>query len=115
MRDVLALIQPTSKEKARIQQVVRTFLSSLKIPDAKISVGGSFAKDTWLRGMCDIDIFVQFEYSLYKDKSHQLSDILEKSLKRFHPERLHGSRDYFRIYRDQILFEIVPILYIKKA
>ena len=82
----------------------------------KAVLGGSGAKGTWLRTF-DADIFVLFNYSIFKDKSEKLSDILEKTLKRKFRNviRLHGSRDYFQIRQGSFTFEIVPILKIQKA
>lgn len=85
------------------------------LKDAKAVLGGSGAKGTWLKTF-DVDIFVKFDYSKFKDKSNNLSDILEKFLKKkFKITRLHGSRDYFQIKQGKFTFEIVPILDIKKA
>ncbi len=75
---------------------------------AKAVVGGSFAKDTWLKGDLDVDIFVKFDLG-YKE----LSKLLKKSLKGFHAECIHGSRDYFWV-RNNVKYEIVPVLDIKK-
>ena len=66
------------------------------VKNAKAVLGGSGAKGTWLKTF-DADIFVMFNYGRYKDKSDQLSGVLEKSLKKhFKITRLHGSRDYFQ-------------------
>ena len=79
-------------------------------------LGGSGAKGTWLKTF-DADIFVLFGYAKYKDKSDELSNILEKILKKKFRNiiRLHGSRDYFQIKENKFTFEIVPILSIRKA
>ena len=65
----------------------------------------------------DADIFVKFNYRKYNERSGELSDILEKNLKRIFKKvaRLHGSRDYFQLKIKGFNFEIVPILDIKKA
>ncbi len=72
--------------------------------------GGSVAKGTFLKDDFDVDLFVKFDYS-YKDKD--ISDHLEKVLKDFKSERLHGSRDYFQIKNKSINYEIVPVLDVK--
>ncbi|MFH1511426.1 MAG: CCA tRNA nucleotidyltransferase, partial [Candidatus Woesearchaeota archaeon] len=82
----------------------------LKRPRAIL--GGSMAKGTWLRGIYDVDIFVQFPYAT---ESEKLSDLLEKDIKKLKPARLHGSRDYFQVQRGKIAYEIIPILKITKA
>ncbi|MBU2561817.1 MAG: CCA tRNA nucleotidyltransferase [Nanoarchaeota archaeon] len=76
---------------------------------AKAVVGGSIAKDTFLKGDHDCDIFVKFDYS-YKEKD--ISSMLAKILKPFKPELVHGSRDYYRV-KNMINYEVVPVLDIK--
>ncbi|RLE44686.1 hypothetical protein DRJ16_01630, partial [Candidatus Woesearchaeota archaeon] len=70
-----------------------------------------------LRGARDIDIYVCFDYPKYREKSDNLSDLLEKCVKRAfrNYERLHGSRDYFRVKHDDLVFEVIPILAIRNV
>jgi len=97
----------------RANNIINKINKGLK--NAKSVLGGSGAKGTWLKTF-DADIFVKFNYKKFKDKSDQLSNILEKFLKKhFKITRLHGSRDYFQIKEGKFTFEIVPILEIKKA
>ena len=97
-------------------QPVSTFLQELnkeiskKRVHAKAVLGGSFAKGVWLEGDSDVDIFVQF-----KKNSEKLSDELENILEKWTPERVHGSRDYYRIRKDGYTYEIVPVLAIQKV
>ena len=117
LSEVLNDIRPTKEYEKEIldkaDQIIGRMNKNLK--DAKAILGGSGAKGTWLKTF-DADIFVMFNYGKYGDKSNQLSDILEKSLKKhFKITRLHGSRDYFQIKQGKFTFEIIPILEIKKA
>jgi len=84
--------------------------------DLKAILGGSGAKGTWLKTF-DADIFVLFDYKKYKDQSDELSDVLERVLKKKFKNvaRLHGSRDYFQLKQKNFTFEIIPILQIQKA
>jgi len=80
---------------------------------ARAVLGGSIAKGTFLKDDYDCDIFVKFNLS-YKKK--EISDLLEKVLKIFpKTERIHGSRDYFQFSMRNTMFEVVPVLDIKKA
>lgn len=103
------------KEAGRITSLLREELKKSKI-DAEIFLGGSFAKDTLIKGeFYDIDIFVRFDWK-YEDISKLLTKVLDK-IKKKHKlkiEKLHGSRDYFRIIKSNIIFEIVPVARIKK-
>ncbi len=127
MRELLEELRkewrPSEKEAAAVEKVAAAFVrklhSALKRARVKANpvVGGSGAKGTWLRGMHDIDVFVCFDYAKYKGKSRELSEFLAAAMKKAFPkhERLHGSRDYFRIPSQGYNFEIVPILRITKA
>jgi tRNA nucleotidyltransferase (CCA-adding enzyme) len=119
LKEVLAEIKPNDKEEKEVKEKIEEFLSKLNkgLKDGKAVLGGSGAKGTWLSNVHDADVFVQFNYKKYKDKSDKLSDILEKVLKKIFGKvkRLHGSRDYFQIKKGQFTFEVVPILKINKA
>lgn len=118
LKAVLAEIKPTAKEEKEVNNKVNEVVKKLeKLPDVKIHLGGSGAKGTWLRNSYDADVFILFDYNKYKDKSSELSNILESNIKKIFPKfsRLHGSRDYFQIEMDGFTVELVPILSIKKA
>ncbi|MFH0701581.1 MAG: CCA tRNA nucleotidyltransferase [Candidatus Woesearchaeota archaeon] len=121
MKEILKKIKPGTEERKKFESVTKLFLKKLNstLKDAAGIIGGSGAKDTWLSGNHDVDIFVQFNYEKFSSKSEQLSDLLEKALKKTFPsskiERLHGSRDYFQLRFEEIDFEVIPILKVKKA
>ena len=74
--------------------------------NASAEIGGSLAKGTLLKGDYDVDVFVKFPKKYATEK---LADRLEKILKPLNPERVHGSRDYFRKKDRGIQYEIVPV------
>jgi len=116
--DVLKIIKLDSITESKIFAFIDGIIEKLdtNLKDAKVVLGGSGAKGTWLKSF-DADIFVLFDYKKFKDKSDKISDILgiivKKSFK--NSKRLHGSRDYFRIKKGDFTFEIIPMLDIKKA
>lgn len=120
MQEILQKISPSKEERKKLESTVASFLKILnsKLKEAKAILGGSGAKDTWLSGNHDVDIFVQFDYPKFKDKSEQLSGLLEKALKKSFPkhhlETLQGSRDYFQFSYEGIDFEVVPSLNVKR-
>ena len=69
MQEVLKIIKPSTAEQAKVKKVINSFIKKLssKLKDAKPILGGSGAKDTWLSGNHDIDIFVQYDYKKYKE------------------------------------------------
>ena len=117
INNILSDISPTKEDVLRLKDIQKQILSKIKIPNAKAVVGGSGAKNTWLKDTHDIDIYVKFNYNKYSKKSDELSDILHKYLKKSFPRllRIHGSRDYFQINFQGHTLEIVPILSITSA
>ena len=118
LKEVLKDSTPSKDERAETLLIVNTFLKQLNqsLKKNKCSavavLGGSYAKDTWLKGDYDVDVFVRFAL---KHKKDDLSNMLAKALKPWRAERIHGSRDYFWVRMKQFRFEIVPVLAIKKA
>ncbi|MBN1544977.1 nucleotidyltransferase domain-containing protein [Candidatus Woesearchaeota archaeon] len=109
---VLKQIKPTDRKLFKeINEFLKKLNSEIKKSKtkAKAVVGGSIAKDTFLKGDHDCDIFVKFDCS-YKEKD--ISCMLFKILKPFKAELVHGSRDYYRV-KNMINYEVVPVLDIK--
>lgn len=119
LREVLDGIKPDVAQQRLVFSMIDSFLRKLNsgLRDAEAVLGGSGAKSTWLVDVHDADVFVCFDFKKFKDRSDQLSDILEKHLKKKFPKfkRLHGSRDYFQVKDKDFTFEVVPILRISKA
>lgn len=113
LQEVLEEIRPAAKKIKEADEFIRRLNSEIKKYRIKATAvpGGSYAKDTWLSGDHDIDIFVKFDM---KYASEDLSRMLEKILSKFKPERLHGSRDYYWV-KEHFRYEIVPVLNIRKA
>ncbi len=123
MKAVLEGIVPSKEESKILHKAAAHFIKKLdgKLKNAKAILGGSVAKNTFLKGDYDIDIFVQFDKEKYKNKD--ISEILHFNLKKLFKttskisglHKLHGSRDYFQVRQDPFTFEVVPILKITKA
>ncbi|MCF7866278.1 nucleotidyltransferase domain-containing protein [Candidatus Woesearchaeota archaeon] len=75
--------------------------------DANAELGGSVAKGTFLPDDFDADIFIRFNPDLKFDISNETEKLLGflKDVK-----RVHGSRDYFQLVYNNVLFEIVPVI-----
>ncbi len=112
-KNILQKIQPSKEDVVKVQNTTNFIIESLNIPNTEIIVGGSSAKGTFLKGDFDVDIFVRFK------KGKDYSDILHSHIKNFCKEnkikyeRVHGSRDYFKLDYEKINFEIVPVKYVK--
>ncbi len=114
---ILAKIKPTIEEQHAVENLIKEVASKINVKGAKVVLGGSGAKNTWLKGTHDIDLYVAFDYAKYSNQSKELSDLVHQKLKSVftHVIRLHGSRDYFQVKIKNYTIEIVPILEIKKA
>jgi len=113
LSEILEEIKPSKEEEKSLRIIIDEFLKKLsKIPDAKPILGGSGAKNTYLKKTHDADIFVKFNFKKFSGNSIIISDLLHKFLKKNFRKvlRLHGSRDYFQINMNGFTFEIVPIL-----
>ena len=113
----IELVKPNSKTLNEIKTLTNDFVKNLekKIKSKKIYaevfVGGSLAKGTLIKKKnYDVDIFVRFDKK-YDDNeiSTLLGKIIDKNAK-----RVHGSRDYYKIIIKEIIFEVIPVLKIKK-
>lgn len=114
LAEVLERIKPSKEEIKEVKGIIKEISSQIKIDKARVSLGGSGAKGTWLRDAYDIDLYVRFNYSTYYGKD--ISKILETALRRnFKVEKLHGSRDYFQVKHDKFTIEIIPILDIRQV
>lgn len=108
--EILKELLPKKEEKKKLEKAVKNFLSKFK--KYKVSVGGSYAKNTWLSGDADVDVFFRFGKG-EKNISKELSKILKKKFKKV--ELVHGSRDYYHVKFGDISFEVVPVLDIRKS
>ncbi|MBT4136246.1 hypothetical protein HOD75_02120 [archaeon] len=111
--EVLNDVRPSSETLEKINRIAKDFVGELVLKlkkrriKADVFVGGSLAKDTLVKkDKYDIDIFVRFG-----NVKGDISDVLGKFVD---GKRVHGSRDYFQIFIEDILIEIIPVKKIKK-
>lgn len=121
--EALEKVRPSTEEINNINDLLKKFLNELeknrkklKI-NAEIFVGGSSAKGTLIKkDYYDIDIFIRFDKK-HLDGKENISDLTEKIIKEVNgikKERIHGSRDYFKIkIKENLFFEVVPVKKIK--
>jgi tRNA nucleotidyltransferase (CCA-adding enzyme) len=104
------------KETEKLTSLLREALKQDKI-SAEVFVGGSYTKNTLIKGKnYDVDVFVRFDWK-YEDLSPILERVVKKVAKKgkLKIEKIHGSRDYFRLWKDKkAIFEIIPVTKIKK-
>lgn len=118
LREELVLISPSKMELEELNKLtlevikeINSKIKKLKIK-ASVFIGGSFAKKTIIKkNKYDIDLFIRFNKK-YEEK--ELARLLSKLVPN-KSEKLHGSRDYFRLKVNEGLeFEIIPVVEISK-
>jgi tRNA nucleotidyltransferase (CCA-adding enzyme) len=118
LEEAKKLATPSKAEEAKVNSAVKDVISKITKEltkqnlKAKVVVGGSVAKGTWLPGISDIDFFLVFDYDDFSDRSAEISNFAEKVLKKVlrNLQRLHGSRDYFAVKHENYNLEVVPVL-----
>ena len=122
LRDERLRVKPSKEELKILKRDVDGIVSLLELEikkqgvNADVFIGGSFAKGTLLkREDYDIDIFIRFDWRL-KDITLYLEKIVNGVAEKIKKgaEKLHGSRDYFRIYNGKVMIEIIPVYKVKK-
>lgn len=110
---VIKKIKPAKKEREQAKELLDDVKEKLEpqLGGAEFFVGGSYAKNTWLKGKHDFDIFIR--YSDDKNISKKLGGALNKVFKKVRV--VHGSRDYYRVKHEDYKLEFVPVLKIESA
>ena len=110
-------VKPNSATLKNIKKISDDFCKKLKGKliknkiKADVFIGGSLAKGTLTKKKkYDVDIFVRFDKK-YKDD--EISKLLGKILNK--AKRIHGSRDYYKMIIEGIIFEIIPVIKINKT
>ncbi|MCA9496874.1 MAG: nucleotidyltransferase domain-containing protein [Nanoarchaeota archaeon] len=121
---ILSRIKASTIEHKKFEEIVNKFIKKLKRSAKKNAfkcnffVGGSFGKNTYIKGQFDVDLFCRFDLD-YEDS--KLSPYLEKILidAKLKYKVQKGSRDYFSVIfgpKDfKIIFEVIPNRNIKKT
>jgi len=106
LKEELNLISLSKQEEKDLKDQVQEILKKLSKNKVKAFVGGSLAKGTIIKKRTqDVDVFVVFKDNKELEK---LESVLIKENLNY--TKLHGSRDYFQIKEDDIVFELIPTL-----
>lgn len=119
LNKIIQNYQFSPKEKIDLDRKIKQFITELQIEakklkiNAQVMLGGSAAKNTFIKDDFDCDIFVRFDYKQYAQKEATIAILLANILKKYSPAIIHGSRDYYHVEKDNIRYEIVPVLNVK--
>ena len=114
------MCEPDEEERRLISKVADTILNRArsvikeKKVDAEAVLGGSYAKDTWLKGECDIDLFVKFPPDLKMDEFKQIGmDLAKEILKGYETLVRYAEHPYLEGFVDGVRVNIVPCFNVK--
>ena len=92
----------------RLKQEVEQILTEADL-QGKVSLQGSYARDTWLRDDTDLDIFVQFPSSMDRtDWVQRVLPSLRKNLARFKPIERYAEHPFLEFHTGNIRVNVVP-------
>ena len=112
---VLERIRPRPEERARAERVwglVRDRLEDLlsrRGIDAEVTLQGSLAKDTWLSGELDVDVFVLFPRD-WRKRLDEVKDLLKEAFPDLPVEERYAAHPYIRVLVDGVWVDVVPAL-----
>ena len=114
---VLERIRPTPAERERVRRSVATFMDALGRVLERLGVGaeaeleGSYAKDTWLSGDVDVDVFLLFDRDTPVEElgpsALTVGREVASELGAVARER-YASHPYLEVVYDGIRFDLVP-------
>lgn len=120
--EVLNRIKPDENERKRVQAIVKKLSEDLrklvknKGIDAKISVEGSIAKNTWLKDCPEIDLFLQVPVTLPKEAfGTVILDITKKITEGYKQIERFAEHPYLEAIIDGIYVNLVPCYDVKSG
>jgi tRNA nucleotidyltransferase (CCA-adding enzyme) len=121
-QEVLRRIRPSLEERRHMDNVLSRVVSTLQNefksiePEADVLIQGSVAKDTWLSGETDADVFVRFPAGWRKDEMGKT--LIENVKNLFGPEKCRlrfAEHPYVTVSVDGINIDIVPCYKVEKG
>lgn len=121
-KEVLKRVTPTSQERTRILKLAEklkqrvAFAAKEMGVDAEVRVEGSIAKDTWLSGEPDIDIFMRVSTTLPREAFGSVClDIARKATEGARHVERFAEHPYLEAFVNQVRVNIVPCYHVKKG
>ncbi len=109
LSSILQEISLTDKEIKQIEKETKELVKILKKNKLNANIGGSLAKGTILKkDNQDVDIFVV----LKPKELSKFEKLVAKTKIKY--DLIHGSRDYIQIKKENLTFELIPVLKLDK-
>ena len=82
----------------------------------EVSVQGSFARDTWVHGEADLDIFAKFSADMErKEWTDRVLPVIRRGLGRYRVRERYAEHPFLEFYADQVRVNVVPCYDVKKG
>ncbi len=105
------LVTPSSSEARRLEQVSAKVRQRLEkeFTDPEISLGGSYARGTWLKGSLDIDYFLLYPWEFPREKLEtEAVDSAIRALEGYKTNLRYAEHPYVEAFVDNVRVNVVP-------
>lgn len=120
--DVLKRVTPSGEERRRILELTERLTEKVAVAakeagiNAKVRVEGSVAKDTWLSGEPDIDIFMRVPTTLPRESFGTIClEVARKAAEGFKQIERFAEHPYLESIVDEVRVNIVPCYQVKRG
>jgi len=120
LKEALSRVKPTAEEERQLKGIAREVLDKVDAaareltPDVYAIHVGSTARDTWLRGKKDIDIFLMFPPDTTREKLEEDGLKLAKFVSPMYEER-YAEHPYITAVYKELDIDLVPCYRVKDA
>lgn len=122
LQQALKLVESTQNEIDSVDKVAKRAFALVKETSSKFNgvvdvlFGGSYAKDTWLKGDVDIDIFVKVRVNVSEQEFEKIGKELGMlALKKYKPYLRYSEHPYVEALVDDIRVNVVPCYDVEKG
>ena len=118
LKEVLKRTKPTKAEREKVESFASSVVKKLEKTGHKASIEGSLAKDTWVSGNHDLDVFLFFDTSVPRPKLEAEGLKIGKCVIRElggKPEIAYAEHPYVKATLKNFNLDVVPCYSIKKA
>jgi len=122
LQRVAEKIVPSDRERekmVRLSQVIRSkveeILQSSQI-QAEVTLQGSFARDTWISGEADLDIFARFSATMEREEwVEKVLPTIRKGLSHYRVIERYAEHPFLEFHVENIRVNVVPCYDVKKG
>ena len=113
-------VRPSEEERRLAERVWRYVKERLEDTlarrgiEASVTLQGSLAKDTWLSGELDVDVFVLFPVS-WKARLGEAKELFREAFSDHVVEERHAAHPYIRVLVENVWVDVVPALRVERG